>query len=190
MALCGWLRRTGASLFAWSTLIRLPTDRSIGLLTSLEMKWLRMSKTFDDYKVGETFVSQARTITETDLVNFIAFAGLKLAIFRDEEYSKKHGLYGRRICPGFLVASIASGMIEDTIDMTNLLVALGLDGFKFSKPVFPNDTIHISIEILSSRETKRPDRGIVGGRISVINQDDEIPLDFTATWLFAREMTS
>jgi len=146
-----------------------------------------MSKTFDDYKVGEVLESMGRTITETDQVNFVAFSGLSLPIFRDEEYSKKHSIYGRRICPGFLAIAISAGMIEDTMDMTHLVAALGFDAIRFHKPVFPGDTIHISIEILGKQVSKsRSDRGIVDGRISVVNQNGDVPVDFTATWLFSR----
>lgn len=146
-----------------------------------------MTTAFDDYKVGQVFKSPGRTITEADLVNFVAFSGLKLPLFRDEEYSKKHGLYGRRICPGFLAVAISAGLIEESLDMTYLLAALGFDAFRFHKPVFPGDTIHLSIEILSTRVTKsRPDRGVVEGQISVINQDGNVPVDFTASWLFSR----
>ena len=149
-----------------------------------------MPKTFDDYQVGQVLTSMGRTITETDQVNFVAFSGLSLPIFRDEEYSKKHGLYGKRICPGFLAVAISAGMIESTMDMTHLLAALGFDAFKFHKPVFPGDTIHISIEILSKRISKKqPDRGILEGRISIINQHGDVPVDFTATWLFSRTIT-
>jgi acyl dehydratase len=150
-----------------------------------------MAQAFDDYKVGQTFESSGRTITETDQVNFVCFSGLTLPIFRDEEYSKTRGLYGRRICPGFLAVAIAAGMIEEAMDLTNLLAALGFDKFRFHKPVFPGDTIHVAIKILSTRVSKsRLDRGVVDGSVSVLNQHGEVPVDFTATWLFSRNVAA
>ncbi|MBO9355981.1 hypothetical protein GG851_18485 [Bordetella petrii] len=146
-----------------------------------------MSNSSNGYEIGQTFVSSGRTITETDLVNFVGFSGLTLPIFRDEEYSKKNSIYGRRICPGFLAVAIAAGMIEEAMDMTHLVAALGFDALRFYKPVFPGDTIHVSIEILSVRATKnRSDRSVVEGRVSVLNQGDSVPVDFNATWLFSQ----
>jgi acyl dehydratase len=50
-------------------------------------------ETSEQYAVGDAFVSHARTITETDVVNFTCFSGLRPPIFIDEEFSKKRSLY-------------------------------------------------------------------------------------------------
>jgi methionine synthase II (cobalamin-independent) len=88
-------------------------------------------KQFEDYRLGEEFESYARTVTETDIVNFTCFAGLKLPMFIDEEFSKKHSLYGTRVAPGLMTASLAAGMLEDILGKYTL-AALGLDRFKFT----------------------------------------------------------
>ncbi len=41
----------------------------------------------DDYSIGERFISPARTITETDIVNFSAFTGDWHPLHTDVEYA-------------------------------------------------------------------------------------------------------
>ena len=87
-------------------------------------------KTYDEYAVGEKFTSYARTMTEADLVNYTNLAGLKLPLFIDVEYCRKHSIFKERVFPGLLTASIAAGMLEDILGKYTL-AALGLDKFKF-----------------------------------------------------------
>ena len=70
------------------------------------------NRSLDDLNPGDVFKSYGRTVTETDIVNFTCLAGLKLPIFINEEFAKKHTDFGGRICPGLLTASIAAGMME------------------------------------------------------------------------------
>ena len=91
-------------------------------------------KTYEEYSIGEKFTSYARTMTEADLVNYTCLAGLKLPLFIDDEFCKKHSIFGTRVFPGLMTASIAAGMLEDILGKYTL-AALGLDKFKFSAPV-------------------------------------------------------
>ena len=57
---------------------------------------------FEDYELGEFFVSPGRTITETDIVLFSAFTGDWHPLHTDVEYASKTPFQGR-ITHGFLV---------------------------------------------------------------------------------------
>ena len=57
---------------------------------------------FDDFEVGTVYRSYGRTVTETDLVTFTSFAGLRLPVFIDDEYARHElGLHspGRPLQP-------------------------------------------------------------------------------------------
>ncbi len=142
-------------------------------------------KTYDEYTVGEEFESYARTITEADIVNYTCFAGLKLPMFIDEEFSRKHSLFKTRVAPGLLTASIAAGMLEDILGKYTL-AALGLDRFKFSAPVKAGDTLRTRIRVEELKDTSKPDRGVLTVRISVVNQDDVIPLEFWGSFMMRK----
>lgn len=139
-------------------------------------------KTYDEYSLGEKFQSYARTITEADIVNYTCFAGLKLPLFIDEEFCKKHSIFGTRIAPGLMTASIAAGMLEDILGKYTL-AALGLDKFKFSAPVKAGDTLHTEITVEGKKDTSDGKRGVLTVRISVINQKGEVPLEFSGSFM-------
>jgi len=142
-------------------------------------------KTYEEYAVGEVFESYARTITEADIVNYTCFAGLKLPLFIDEEFSKKHSIFGTRVAPGLMTASIAAGMLEDILGKYTL-AALGLDKFKFSAPVKAGDTLRSRITVEGMKDTSDGKRGVLTVRISVLNQKGETPLEFWGMFMMRK----
>lgn len=142
-------------------------------------------KTYDEYSIGEVFESYARTITEADIVNYTCFAGLKLPMFIDEEFSKKHSIFKTRVAPGLLTASIAAGMLEDILGKYTL-AALGLDRFKFSAPVKAGDTLHTRITVEGKKDVSDQTRGVLTVRISVVNQTGVVPLEFWGSFMMRK----
>jgi 3-hydroxybutyryl-CoA dehydratase len=144
-----------------------------------------MSKPFEDYRVGEVFESHARTITETDIVNFTCFAGLTMPMFIDEEYCKQHSMFHTRIAPGMMTASIAAGMMGD-IHGPHVLAGLGIKELKFMTPVIPGDTLHTRITVESMRPTSDGQRGVLAVRVRVLNQKGESPLEFETSFMIKK----
>ena len=142
-------------------------------------------KTYEEYSIGETFKSYARTMTEADLVNYTNLAGLKLPLFIDAEFCKKHSIFGERVFPGLLTASIAAGMLEDILGKYTI-AALGLDKFKFAAPVKIGDTLHCVITVENLKDTSDGKRGVITVRISVRNQKGETPLEFWGSFMMRK----
>lgn len=142
-------------------------------------------KTYEQYELGEVFESYARTITEADIVNYTCFAGLKLPMFIDEEFSKKHSIFKTRVAPGLMTASIAAGMLEDILGKYTL-AALGLDRFKFSAPVKAGDTLHSRITVEGKKDVSDKSRGVLTVRISVVNQTGVVPLEFWGSFMMRK----
>ncbi|HUV52562.1 MAG TPA: MaoC/PaaZ C-terminal domain-containing protein [Dehalococcoidia bacterium] len=126
-------------------------------------------KYFDDFRVGEIEITRARTITETDIVNFAALTGDWYPLHSDAEYSKK-GPFGERIAHGLLILSIANGLMP-LYDMA-IVAFYGMDKVRFTAPTKIGDTIHVELEV-----TEKQDKGEIGGVItlkeSVKNQRGE-----------------
>lgn len=126
-------------------------------------------KYFDELKVGDTFVSPRRTITETDMVIFTSLTGLLNPLFTDEEFARERGL-GGRIVPGPLTVCFALGLTDGLVYGT-ATAALGLDNVRFPAVVKPGDTIRIKTTVANRRESaSHPDQGIVSFRHEVYNQ--------------------
>lgn len=128
---------------------------------------------FDDYEIGNTYVTRRRTITETDHVNFTTQCGFFEPLFVDRAYVSEKTAYKQPIVPGALTFSMAEGL---TI-LTGILHHTGMAflgvALEVLKPVFIGDTIRVEIEVAAKRETRKPDRGIVTYAHHVINQHDE-----------------
>lgn len=148
---------------------------------------------FDDFVVGESFLSPARTITETDVVNFAGLSGDYNALHVDNEYAN-NSIFGGRIAHGLLGLTVASGLFTRT-DLnrkmaSSLLALLGINSWRFLGPLKFGDTIHLEIEIVSKEETSKPDRGIVYFNRKVVNQRGELIQEGTTPMLIKRSNTN
>jgi acyl dehydratase len=128
---------------------------------------------FEQITIGESFLSPARTVTETDVVVFAGLSGDYNQIHTDAEFSKQTQ-FGERVAHGLLVLSIASGLvtrlgfIEGTVE-----AFIGLD-WKFRAPVLIGDTVRVNVEVRRKRPTPRMGGGFVFLDVSVLNQRDEV----------------
>lgn len=100
---------------------------------------------------------------------FTSLAGLKLPIFIDEEFARKHTSFGGRICPGLLTATIAAGRMEEILGPATI-AALELTDFKFTVPVRPGDPLRAEITVEGKKNLSDGKRGIPHGRVRVYNQ--------------------
>ena len=138
-----------------------------------ELKTIGLGLAWDDLKKGDRFRTISRTVTETDLVNFINTTGMVEMLFTDAEYAKEHAPQGGRLVPGALAYCMMEGLlVQSTLQHTGL--AFLEMSFQVKGPTFVNDTLHVVVEVLESRATsKTPDRGVVKTRNSIINQKGE-----------------
>jgi len=127
---------------------------------------------FEDFIKENRLSSNKRTITETDLVNFITLCGFYEPLFMDAEYVESETPYKKRIVPGAMTFSIAEGLtiLSGILNKTGI-ASLGVR-IEVLRPVFIGDTLSVEIDVIHKRITKKPDRGIVTFRHRVINQDD------------------
>ena len=129
---------------------------------------------WEEWKIGAEFVTSARTITETDIINFAGISGDYNPLHIDEEFCRTTQ-FGTRIAHGPLVYSIATGLIFQLHLYDDTLIAfLGFDSLKFTKPVKIGDTIHARVEVIEKRETSKSDRGIMKRLFQVLNQNNEL----------------
>lgn len=129
---------------------------------------------FEDLEVGKEFVSPARTVTETDIVNFAGLSGDFNVIHTDAELTKMTP-FGQRIAHGLLGLSIASGLAarKPGAEQHLIVAFLGMT-WDFRKPVFINDTIHLEEIVADKRETSKPGLGVVTYAVKVVNQRGEV----------------
>ncbi len=137
------------------------------------MPYQTRGKYFEEFEPGQEIVSQGRTITEGDIVNFAALTGDWTQIHTDAEYAKT-SMVGERIAHGLLGLSIATGLLVSLgfVEGTVLLFT-GLE-WKFKAPIKIGDTIHAVAKVKNKREMKAAGGGFIFMETRVLNQRDEV----------------
>ena len=128
---------------------------------------------FEDFEIEEEILTEGRTITRADVVNFAGVSGDFATLHMDKEYGRKT-VFGENIAHGLCVKVIASGNIVRTGILNHIMAFYGIDEWQFTRPLFFGDTIRAKIKVEKKTETRKDDRGIVDLYIEVINQKDEI----------------
>ncbi|MBE0614230.1 MAG: MaoC family dehydratase N-terminal domain-containing protein [Burkholderiales bacterium] len=139
------------------------------------MKLLGMGPFWDDLSVGDRFRTAGRTLTETDLVNFVNLSWLTEELFTNTE-DREHMAISGRVVPAALVYSCAEGLLLPMIQGTGLAflnATLDVKG-----PTFVGDTIHVECKVSEVRATSKGRRGLVRTENRVVNQKDETVLAY------------
>lgn len=148
------------------------------------MKLLGQGMYWTDLSVGTAFKTYGRTITETDIVNFVSVAGMLEALFVDAEYRAAHSAIVGRPAPGALVLAIAEGLVLNATAQGTGLAFLGME-LNVERPVVQGDTIHVELEVIEQRAASRHGRGLVRTRNRVINQRGETAMVYMPLRLMA-----
>jgi acyl dehydratase len=138
---------------------------------------------FEDFHLGQKFVSKARTVTEADVVNFAGLSWDHNELHTDAEYAAKTD-FGKRIAHGLLGLAIHSGLTYRLTEGT-LLAFLELT-WQFKMPIYIGDTIHVEQEVKELRDSSKRDRGILTFEKEIINQHNEVVQTGTTTILLAK----
>jgi len=137
---------------------------------------------WQDLSVGQKFRTFRRTITETDLVNFIAVTGMLEAIFIDADYEGA-AMKGRPV-PGALTYTLIEGFILQSLIQGTGLAMLELQQ-TIHAPVVVGDTIWATVEVTGIKPTSKSGRAVVDSIIEVFNQGGVKVMTYTARRLLA-----
>lgn len=127
---------------------------------------------FDDLEIGQEWQSAARTVTETDIVNFAGLSGDFNAIHVDHHFAKGTH-FGKPIAHGVLGMAIASGL-GTTSPAVRTLAFLTVNEWHFRAPIYIGDTVHVRTKVLSKEARGKGRRGIVTWQRQVVNQDGKV----------------
>ena len=139
---------------------------------------------FDDFSIGQKFVSKSRTLTEADIVNFAGLSWDHNQLHTDVEYAGQTQ-YGKRIAHGLLGVVAHAGLTYQLTE-DSILALLELS-WKFHLPIYIGDTIHVEQTVKDLRESSTEDRGILTFDKKVVNQKKEVVQTGTTTILLAKK---
>lgn len=134
-----------------------------------ELTYQPRGQYFEQFEIGQKLVTAARTITETDIVNFAGMTGDYNQIHTDAEYAAQD-TFGQRVAHGMLVQSIATGLAVQSGVIEGTVLAFREQSAKFSLPVFIGDTVHVKLEITEKKALPRLGGGNINMKYGVYNQ--------------------
>jgi len=144
-------------------------------------------KFFEDFRVGEEFVTHGRTLAEADVANFAGVTGDINPLHMDEEYARKTR-FGRRVPHGQLVFALALGLAERVMAPLfhgSLVAFYGVDRMRFIKPVFVGDTITLKRRV-EGGEPRDETSGVITFDDQVTNQHGQLCLRYFPKYLLKR----
>lgn len=136
---------------------------------------------WQDLHVGQRFRTFRRTVTETDLMGFVALTGMQEPLFVDATHE---GAMGPRPVPGVLTYALIEGMLlRGMVHGTGL--ALLESTLRPLAPVRVGDTIGAEVTVTAVRPTSTGGRGVMASTVRVSNQRGEAVMEYGVTRLLA-----
>ncbi len=126
---------------------------------------------FEDMNVGDTELTRARTVTETDVVNWCMFTGDWFPIHSDVVYSETT-IFGERLAPGLMVLAIAGGLSVPA-ESEAIMAQYGVDRVRYPVPTLIGDTIRVRNSIVKL-EDRDEMSGVVDLEWDIFNQNDTV----------------
>jgi oxepin-CoA hydrolase / 3-oxo-5,6-dehydrosuberyl-CoA semialdehyde dehydrogenase len=124
----------------------------------------------EELEVGDTLMTGTRAITLDDVEKFAALSGDVFYAHMNDEEARAHGVFERRVAHGYFIISAAAGLFVDPA-LGPVMANYGLENLRFTKPVYPGDTIQVRLTVKQKTAKETPEGGIPQG---VVHWDVEV----------------
>ncbi len=136
---------------------------------------------FEDYENDFELTTARRTIGETEIVLFATMTGLHEAPFMSD-VDAAEGVFGSRVSPALLTMAIAEGLVVLSGLLHGTAIAfLSVGNVRTPRPVLLGDTVRARVKLLEKRLTSKGHAGVVITSHQVLNQRDEIVMEYEMT---------
>lgn len=161
---------------------RTAVQASPDMLTAITGRWTAGSQRNDDpvhpfrkslaeLRIGDSIVSERRTVTLADIDHFAEFTGDTFYAHTDPEAAAASPLFGGIVAHGYLVVSLAAGLFVEP-NPGPVLANFGVDNLRFLTPVKAEDSIQVTLTVKQVTPRTSADYGEVRWDAVVTNQDD------------------
>jgi oxepin-CoA hydrolase/3-oxo-5,6-dehydrosuberyl-CoA semialdehyde dehydrogenase len=107
-----------------------------------------------------------------------------------DDAAARQGIFEGRVAHGYFIVSAAAGLFVDPAPGP-VLANYGLENLRFTKPVYPGDTIHVRHTCKQKTAKETPEggipQGVVAWDVEVKNQRDEPVAVYTILTLVRRK---
>jgi acyl dehydratase len=125
---------------------------------------------FEDFAVGQTFVSPTITVTAERIKAFAR--DFDPQPFHLDEEAARGSLFGRLVASGWHTAAITMRLIVDSdLRPAGGTIGAGTDELRWPNPVYPGDVLRVEGEVVETRPLRsRAELGLVRMRSTTYNQ--------------------
>ena len=145
---------------------------------------------FEELDVGDTLITGTRTITLADVEAFAKLSGDVFYAHMNDEEARAHGVFERRVAHGYFIVSAAAGLFVEP-SLGPVMANYGLENLRFTKPVYPGDTIQVRLTVKQKTAKETPEggvpQGVVAWDVEVKNQAGEACAIYTILTLVRRK---
>lgn len=144
------------------------------------------SQWFEDFEVGQRFVSQGVTFTEASIIDFAGRYDPQRFHIDTEAAAQTH--FGGLVASGFQTLALSFRRFFDLgVIRESSIGAPGVEELRWTAPVRPGDTLYVEVEVIEIRpSSSRPDRGTVRMRYTTRNQRGETVMIMLVPQFIAR----
>jgi len=136
-----------------------------------------MIEWFDDLKVGMRFKSGEVTVSKQDIKRFAA--EFDPQPFHTDEEAAKETVFKGLAASGWHTAAIAMNLAVQVRPFgPHPLLGAGVDDLRWTKPVRPEDTVHLEGEVVELIPSRTKPQGIVRVKWTLYNQDGDAVYTF------------
>lgn len=144
-----------------------------------------MGRYFEEFAVGDVFVTPARTVTEGDIQVFADLTGDHNPVHVDPEFAAG-SIFGGCISHGPMMVGITFGLLSRLDLLDGTIIALKAIEWSFDAPIRAGDAIHVRALVQATKRSgKKPDQGTVTFSIEIVDQDGTVAQTGTATGIMA-----
>jgi acyl dehydratase len=145
-----------------------------------------MTVYLEDLEIGATDRFGRYRVTRDEVLEFARKYDPQPFHLSDDQAAKT--LFGRIAASGWHTAGITMRMTVDhwQARQVAILAGLGVDDLRWLKPVYPDDVLHATIEILDAAVSRSNEqRGVARLRTTTFNQHDEAVMTHDSSVLVA-----
>jgi len=126
---------------------------------------------FDEFKIGQVFQTKSLKLTKEDIMRFAGEFDPQY-MHLDEEKANR-GRFNGIIASGIHTLAISFKLwVEEGFYGDDVVAGTKMNNIKFIKPVYPEDELHIIVEVIDKKATKN-ETGILTVLLSTFNDKEE-----------------
>ena len=143
-------------------------------------------KSLSELRIGDAVHGGPRTVTLDDVNAFADLSGDRFYVHMDERAAAANPFFQGRVAHGYFVVSLAAGLFVSP-EPGPVLANYGLERLRFLTPVYPGDSLRVTLTAKSISPRADADYGEVVWDATVLNQNDEQVAGYDVLTLVAKE---